>query len=114
MSDVTCRGSFALGTACGKCSRCRREIESYNAMKSLRDKLNTPSSALETTRKQADRIKELEAKLAKAERALRDVSQSLDWNAHGACRGWSNGLMAPVEALNKARATLEELKGTDQ
>ena len=55
----------------------------------------------------------LEAKLAKAERALRDVSQSLDWNAHGACRGWSNGLMAPVDALNKARATIVELKGTD-
>ena len=59
MSDVTCRGSFALGTACGKCSRCRREIESYNAMKAVRDKLNTPSSSL-------SRIEELEAKLAKA------------------------------------------------
>ena len=56
MSEVTCRGSFALGTACGKCSRCRREIESYNAMKAVRDKLNTPSSAL-------SRIEELEAKL---------------------------------------------------
>ena len=56
MSDVTCRGSFALGTACGKCPRCRREVESYNAMKAVRDKLNTPSSALA-------RIEELEAEL---------------------------------------------------
>ena len=59
MSNATCRGSFALGTACGKCSRCLTEIEIYKAMTVERDKLNTPSSAY-------SRIEELEAKLAKA------------------------------------------------
>lgn len=30
MDDTVCKGSFALGTACGKCSRCREEIEAVN------------------------------------------------------------------------------------
>lgn len=26
MSEVTCKGSFQLGTACGLCSKCKQEI----------------------------------------------------------------------------------------
>ena len=26
MSEVTCRGSYMLGTACGRCSRCKAEV----------------------------------------------------------------------------------------
>ena len=76
MSDVTCRGSFALGTACGRCSRCRREIESYNAMKSVRDKLNTPSSAI-------SRIEELEAKLAKAVEGFEELARLGNGDRYG-------------------------------
>jgi len=120
MSDVTCRGSFALGTACRKCSRCRREIESYNAMKAVRDKLNTPSSAI-------SRIEELEAKLR--ESALQELSAlgqaSEAYQAQLAAEARTVDLEAKLaEAVDllrrylhvddvggEERATLAELKG---
>ena len=51
--------------------------------------------------------------LAEVERlreALLEVSQSLDWHAHGCCRGWSENLLAPVDALELARAALDKDK----
>ncbi len=95
MSDVTCRGSFALGTACGRCSRCRREIESYNAMKFVRDKLNTPSSAI-------SRIEELEAKLAKA------VEEAEKYQRAFAAQSRKLQAVLHIEGV---RATLAELTG---
>lgn len=92
MSDVTCRGSFALGTACGRCSRCRREIESYNAMKSLRDKLNTPSSAI-------SRIEELEAKLEEAQYEIDFLNAQLE--------AWQE--MAPPATKGLLKKHLREL-----
>jgi len=80
----------------------------------------------------ADRIEELEAKLkttneiglafeedagqlreklAEAIEALREVSQALDWQAHGACRGWSDNLLTPVNALKLARIAIAKIKG---
>lgn len=43
MSDVTCRGSFALGTACGLCSKCKAEIEEYEVRKTARESLDGTS-----------------------------------------------------------------------
>ena len=40
MDDVVCRGSFALGTACGKCSKCRAQKEKYYAAKSVHEKMD--------------------------------------------------------------------------
>lgn len=42
--------------------------------------------------------------------ALGEVSQSLDWHAHGLCRGFSDNLMAPRDAIDLARAALAKLK----
>ena len=104
MSDVTCRGSFALGTACGKCPRCRREVESYNAMKAVRDKLNTPSSALA-------RIEELEAELhlmktsGIVEVAVRNPSV-MEYMRH-----WEGRAERAEAKLAKAVEALEEIMG---
>ena len=109
MSDVTCRGSFALGTACGRCSRCRREIESYNAMKSVRDKLNTPSSAI-------SRIEELEAKLAKAVDALKFYAEADNYEDQhkpescGCCYYLHDAEIKEDQGA-KARTALAELTG---
>ena len=54
---------------------------------------------------------ELKAKLAEAMEALREVSQALDWQAHGACRGWSDNLLTPVNALKLARITIAKIIG---
>ena len=43
MSDVTCRGSFALGTACRRCSKCKAEIEEYEVRKTVRESLDGTS-----------------------------------------------------------------------
>jgi predicted phage tail protein len=43
MSDVTCRGSFALGTACMRCSKCKAEIEEYEVRKTVRESLDGTS-----------------------------------------------------------------------
>ena len=43
MSDVTCKGSFALGTACGRCSKCKAEIEEYEVRKTARESLDGTS-----------------------------------------------------------------------
>jgi len=59
MSDVICRGSFALGTACGRCSKCLKEKENYQSSKSVHERLNG-TSALK------DCIETLEVSLAKS------------------------------------------------
>jgi len=59
----------------------------------------------------AKRIEELEAKLAKAVEALREVTQTLVWHCFGSCRGYSDNLLTSKEAEEVARATLKELKG---
>lgn len=45
MDNITCRGSFALGTACGKCSKCLEEINRHNAVVKMREALNPPTTA---------------------------------------------------------------------
>lgn len=45
MGNITCRGSFALGTACGMCSKCSADIDRYNAGVNLREALNPPTTA---------------------------------------------------------------------
>ena len=52
-----------------------------------------------------------EAKLAEDIEALREVSQALDWQAHGACRGWSDNLLTPVNALKLASIAIAKIKG---
>ena len=57
------------------------------------------------------KIVALETKLAEATEALCEVSQALDWQAHGACRGWSDNLLTPVNALKLARIAIAKIKG---
>ena len=57
------------------------------------------------------KIVALETKLAEATEALCEVSQALDWQAHGACRGWSDNLLTPVNALKLARTAIAKIKG---
>ena len=40
--------------------------------------------------------------------ALRSTAQTLAWVQHGKCRGFSDDLLTTNEALEKARAALEE------
>ena len=53
----------------------------------------------------------LKAELADAVETLKEVSQSLDWIAHGCCRGWSQNLMTSADALGKSRAFLSRHQG---
>lgn len=63
-----CRGSYALGTACGKCEKCVDQREQFAANQRVHSALNTPSSALREIRELKERAKQAEAKLAQAER----------------------------------------------
>ena len=70
MSDITCRGSYALGTACGKCSRCKDEIirmqENGTAIPEI-----TKNSAFITLDKEAE-LKKANTELVKALREAAD------------------------------------------
>ena len=48
--NLTCRGSYALGTACGRCSRCKAEKDRYYASMEVDAALNTPSISLRKIR----------------------------------------------------------------
>jgi predicted nucleic acid-binding Zn-ribbon protein len=64
MSGIACRGSFALGNACRKCSRCLAEIKRWEAAQSVHSALNTPSSALKEIRDLKAKVVELEKELS--------------------------------------------------
>lgn len=51
---------------------------------------------------------ELEERCATLTDALRSTAQTLAWVQHGKCRGFSDDLLTTNEALEKARAALEE------
>lgn len=57
-----------------------------------------------------DMISELEERCAILADALRSTAQTLAWVEHGECRGFSDDLLTTNEALDKARAALEESK----
>ena len=43
--------------------------------------------------------------------ALREVAASLDWQAHGSCRGFGDGpIMTSASATDMARALLKEIE----
>jgi hypothetical protein len=46
-SEATCKGSFNLGNACGKCSKCKAEISKMGNTLSDRDKMIRYEMALE-------------------------------------------------------------------
>lgn len=78
MADTyVCKGSFALGTACGKCSKCLKEIADYKAGQQASDKLYTPTSSPQTERVLRQRIRELEADL----KSLRNAGDRLSFCA---------------------------------
>jgi hypothetical protein len=91
MSDVTCRGSFALGTACMRCSKCKAEIEEYEVRKTVRESLDGTSvlkmqvtgwqNVAQVNGAVADQAKaevaRLTARLAEVEAALK-LHQDLD------------------------------------
>jgi transcriptional regulator NrdR family protein len=56
---------------------------------------------------------QLEAKLAKAVKALKEVTQTLVWQQFGSCRGYSENLLTPNEAETLAKAVLTELEKTE-
>ena len=63
------------------------------------------------------RITEVETALKASEErcvtltdALRSTAQTLAWMQHGKCRGFSDDLLTTNEALEKARAALEDSK----
>ena len=51
---------------------------------------------------------ELEERCDVLTNALRSTAQTLAWMQHGKCRGFSDDLLTTNEALEKARAALEE------
>ena len=46
--------------------------------------------------------------------ALREVSQALEWQAHGGCRGFSDNLLPNNVALDLARAAIAKAEGAGQ
>lgn len=71
MSDApNCRGSFALGSACGFCPKCRKHMADYAAGKKACDALNTPSSALRETRDLKAQLTALQAENARLRAGL--------------------------------------------
>lgn len=86
-ADVVCRGSFALGTACGHCSKCRDQIAAYSAMKRVDAALGTPSPILR-------RIAELEAENERLRDALKDMS--IINEVQGAPAPWKVAMMIDI------------------
>jgi chromosome segregation ATPase len=64
MSGIVCKGSFALGTACRRCSRCLAESKRWQASQAVHSALNTPSSALKEIRELKAKVVELEKELS--------------------------------------------------
>lgn len=64
--STVCRGSYALGTACGKCEKCVEQKEQFAAKQSVNAALNTPSSALKEIRELKERVAELSLELDEA------------------------------------------------
>lgn len=60
----------------------------------------------------AERIAALAAQRAELLEALREVSQALALQCFGECRGFSERLMSPTEAIELSRATLAKIRST--
>jgi hypothetical protein len=43
--------------------------------------------------------------------ALQAVTQTLSWQYFGECRGFDEGLLAPKDAVDKARAAIKKALG---
>lgn len=84
-TGVICRGAYALGTACGKCSKCKAEWERLSqSLKSQTqwDKIKKQSSFLKDELIQVsivdEYVKELQSKLAAKEQSLANANNQIE------------------------------------
>jgi hypothetical protein len=110
MSDVACRGSFALGTACGQCFVCKALIKDHDDRRAVREKLDGTAALKSQIAALRARLAEVEAEqiMLRAERdGLASMLLSVQQESIAATKALAT---ARRDALEEAAMLVDEMQ----